>query len=92
VVCPNELMLLLDDHAVICLASGLVDWLVGCLLACFGGFSSNPIEVCSSETKSPLSGRLVPDVSKEHILIFGGCMSSLSFHIRSESVKLFFWE
>jgi len=25
-------MLLLDDHAVVCLASGLVDWLVGCLL------------------------------------------------------------
>jgi hypothetical protein len=34
VVCPNELMPLLVDHAVMRLASGLVDWLVGWLLAC----------------------------------------------------------
>jgi hypothetical protein len=52
----------------------LVDWLVACL---FLGFRCSPVEVCSSETLSCVNEQLVPDVSKERILlIFGGFMSS----------------
>ena len=51
-VSPNELMLLLVDHAVICLASGLVDWLVswlvGWLLACL--LASHSIRIIQPNT------------------------------------------
>jgi hypothetical protein len=55
VVCPNELMLLLDDHAFYVFGKWF-SWLVGWLLASFWVFVAAQLKSVLRETLSCVSG------------------------------------